>query len=318
MTEAIYKVGDVLEFKNSFGFPANMDSIPGPLRALVIRVDGAYEYIVYRLLMFSKECNNFINRYVSALQKDIITGAKKIGHIDISLLRFEEKEQEGPDYAMFFTAATLAQAADLRNENKKLKAENKALSDTLSKSEADNAMLKSQITCMEGRIESLVQKRDQLDADNRYLSAKVEHLKFGNDRKNGKIGSLQANLAEETLKRKQAEAELNEKAEELDKVYHSDIVCENNKLRNENKILNEIMNDLKSSCDNCEARSENEVLKRENEELRGYNKELEQALSKLKEENGKLAQKISCADNLLAEAANRLYQGRAHLNITAH
>ena len=184
--------------------------------------------------------------------------------------------------------------------------------------EAENAMLKSQIACMEGRIEGLVQKRDQLDADNRYLSAKVEHLRFNNDRKNGKIGSLQANLAEETLKRKQAEAELNEKAEELDRVYHSDIVCENNKLRNENKILNEIMNDLKSSCDNCEARSENEVLKRENEELRGYNKELEQALSKLKEENGKLAQKISCADKLLADAANRLYQGRAHLNISAH
>lgn len=82
--------------------------------------------------------------------------------------------------------------------------------------EAENAMLKSQIACMEGRIESLAQKRDQLDADNRYLSAKVKYLTFSNDRKNGKIGSLQADLAEETSKRERAEAELNEKTEALD------------------------------------------------------------------------------------------------------
>ena len=128
MTEAIYKVGDILEFKSSQYFPACMYNISGPFRALIIRVDDPdYEYVTYRLLLFSKECNNFINRYMSILQKDIITSAKRIGHIDISLLRYEEKGQEEPDYAMFFTAATLAQAADLKNENEKLKAENKDL-----------------------------------------------------------------------------------------------------------------------------------------------------------------------------------------------
>ena len=46
--------------------------------------------------------------------------------------------------------------------------------------------------------------------------------------------------------------------------------------------------------------------------------DIEEKTRKLEEENKKLMQKISCADKLLAEAANRLYQGRAHLNITAH
>ena len=46
--------------------------------------------------------------------------------------------------------------------------------------------------------------------------------------------------------------------------------------------------------------------------------DIEEKTRKLEEENEKLMQKISCADKLLAEAANRLYQGRAHLNITAH
>lgn len=282
MTEAIYKVGDVLEFKSSQYFPDRMDSIPGPIRTLIIRVDDpGYEYVSYRLLMFSKECNNFINRHMSALQKDIITSAKRIGHIDISLLRFEEQEE--PDYAMFFTAATLAQAADLKNENEKLK---------------------SQIACMEGRIESLIQKRNQLDADNRYLSAKVEHLTINNDKKNGKIGSLQANLAEETLKRKQAEAELEEKTEVLDGIYHSDIVCENNKLRNENRILNEIVNGFKSTCANCEARSENERLRADNEKLRAA--------------NASFSQKIKCAERYFDSAASALYEGREHFSIALH
>ncbi len=274
MTETIYKVGDILEFESSQYFPACIDSIPGPFRALILRVDDpGYEYVTYRLLLFSKECNNFINRYMPALQKDIITNAKQIGHIDISLLKFEEKGQEEPDYAMFFTAATIAQAADLRNELDKIKKEN-----------------------------------EELKADNGYLSAKVKHLTIGNNRKNGKIGSLQAHLEEETLKRKQAEAELSEKAEKLDRVYHSDIVRENNKLRNENRILNEIMNDFKSTCANCEARSENEKLKAENKDLN----------EKLANERKIIEQKIKCAEKYFDSAAAALYEGREHLSIAIH
>lgn len=152
MTEAIYKIGDILEFKSSQYFPACMYNISGPFRALIIRVDDlGYEYISYRLLLFSKECNNFINHHMSALQKDIITSAKRIGHIDISLLRYEEKEQEEPDYAMFFTAATLAQAADLKNENEKLKAENKDLHEKLVN---ERKMLEQKIKCAEKYFDS--------------------------------------------------------------------------------------------------------------------------------------------------------------------
>lgn len=153
ITEAIYKVGDVLEFKSSHYFPECMYNISGPFRALIIRVDDlGYEFVAsYRLLLFSKECNNFINRYMSILQKDIITYAKRIGHIDISLLRYEEKEQEEPDYAMFFTAATIAQAADLKNENEKLKAENKDLHEKLAN---ERKMLEQKIKCAERYFDS--------------------------------------------------------------------------------------------------------------------------------------------------------------------
>lgn len=247
MAEAMYKVGDILELDGNASFPRQFGMFPKDtkIRCMVLKhIKPGCEFVIYTLLVHKID-GSFDT--VGINQKDLVTAAKRVGHIDISSFLSNEESTE-PDYALFFAAATLAQAADLRNENEKLK----------------------------------------------------------------------ANLAEETLKRKQAEAELNEKAEELDRVCHSDIVSENNKLRNENRILNEIMNDFKSTCANCEARNENEVLKRENEELRGYNKKLEQALSKSEEENGKLAQKISCADKLLAEAANRLYQGRACLNISAH
>ena len=298
VTEAIYKVGDILEIPGNVVLPRQFGMFPKEetCRCLVLNVlHPGFDSISYTFLTHKDGFGTF--NIIGVGHANITDCAKLIGHCDISALRYEKPE------------------------------------------EAENAMLKSQIACMEGRIESLAQKRDQLDADNRYLSAKVKHLTNSNN-------SLQANLAEETSIRERAEAELHEKIEELDGVYHSDIVCENNRLRNENRILNEIVNGFKSTCANCEARSENErlraennalsntlskseakaqsrldrdgVLKRENEELRGYNKELEQALSKSKEENSKLAQKISCADNLLAEAANRLYQGRAHLNISAH
>ena len=247
MSEAIYKIGDILELDGNASFPRQFGMFPKDtkIRCMVLKhIKPGYEFVIYTLLVYKID-GSFDT--VGINQKDLVTAAKRVGHIDISSFLSNEESTE-PDYALFFAAATLAQAADLRNENEKLK----------------------------------------------------------------------ANLAEETLKRKQAEAEPNEKAEELDRVYHSDIVCENNKLRDENRILNEIVNGFKSTCNNCEARSENEALKRESEELRGYIKELEQALSKSKKENEELTQKISCADKLLAEAANRLYQGRAQLNISAH
>lgn len=155
MTETIYKVGDILEFESSQYFPTYTNNIPGPFRALILRVDDSgHEYVSYRLLMFSKECNNFFNRYMSALQKDIITDAKQIGHIDISLLRFEEKGQEEPDYVMFFTAATIAQAAALRNELDKIKKENERLRADNEKLRAANASFSQKIKFAETYFDS--------------------------------------------------------------------------------------------------------------------------------------------------------------------
>lgn len=196
MAEAIYKIGDILELDGNASFPRQFGMFPKDtkIRCMVLKhIKPGCEFIIYTLLVYKID-GSFDT--VGINQKDLVTAAKRVGHIDISSFLSNEESTE-PDYALFFAAATLAQAADLRNENEKLK----------------------------------------------------------------------ANLAEETLKRKQTEAELEEKTEELDGIYHSDMVCENNKLRDENR---------------------------------------------------KLAQKISCADKLLAEAANRLYQGRAQLNISAH
>lgn len=158
MTEPIYKVGDILEFGSSYGFLDNMGSIPGPLRALIIKVnDLGYEYIMYRLLVFSKECNNFINTYVSVLQKDILTYAKRIGHIDISMLMFEESNE--PNYEKMLAAFACVESANLRhelvgikNENEKLKRENEELRAANEKLAEEGARYLQKITCAEKEL----------------------------------------------------------------------------------------------------------------------------------------------------------------------
>lgn len=71
--------------------------------------------------------------------------------------------------------------------------------------------------------------------------------------------------------------------------------------------------------------SENADLKNENAFLTHKLREAEAQRNKVKNERDdlekeieKLMQKISCADKLLAEAADRLYKGRAHFDMTAH
>ena len=285
MNEAIYKVGDILEFKDSRCFPERMDIIPGPFRALIIRVDDpGYEYVIYKLLMFSKECNNFINRYMSALQKDIITSAKQIGHIDISLLRFEEKEE--PDHAMFFTAATIAQAADLKNENEKLKAENKVLSDTLSKSEAKaqsrldrNEVLKRENEELRGYNKKLEQalseKVDELENTNKKQKAECDEASHEISRLRTVIGGLNDVIDD-----------LNSSKSEISDLFYSlknalqtnDILegvnklkKENERLSNENGNLKTMNDDLKSSridcCTSCKQTEENKKLMDETAKL---------------------------------------------------
>lgn len=232
MTEAIYRVGDILEIPGNVVLPRQFGMFPKEetCRCLVLNVlHPGFDSISYTFLTHKDGFGTF--NIVGVGHANIADCAKLIGHCDISALRYEKPEEGSgdTDLLMLFTAGTIAQVADLRNENKKLKAE----------------------------------------------------------------------LAEEMLKRKQAEAELNEKAEELDGIYHSDIVCENNKLGDENRILNEIVNSFKSTCANCEARSDNERLRADNEKLRAA--------------NASFLQKIKCAERYFDSAAAALYDGREHL-----
>lgn len=241
MAEAIYKVGDILEIESQYG----MFSSDKKSRCLVLKcIKPGYEFIIYTILVLKSDDSFTV---IGVNQKDIICTAKRVGHIDISSFLSDDEESAEPDYAILFAVATIAQVADLKNENEKLKAENKALSDTLSKSEA--------------------KAQSRLDKN-------------------------------EVLKR------------------------ENERLSNENGNLKTMNDELKSSwidcCTSCKQTEENKKLMDENAKLSLKLHDADEKTRKLEEENGKLTQKISCADKLLAEAANRLYQGRAHLNISAH
>lgn len=77
---------------------------------------------------------------------------------------------------------------------------------------------------------------------------------------------------------------------------------ENADLKNENAFLTHKLR---------EAEAQRDKVKNERDDI-------EEKTRKLEEEIEKLMQKISCADKLLAEAADRLYKGRAHFDITAH
>ena len=113
MTEAIYKVGDILEFTEVV--PRQFGLWAGPVRGLVVKIcDPGYEYLSYRLLLSGTADTTKNMTLTQAFEKDIIPAAKRVGHIDMSALMFMENDE--PDYAMFFTAATIAQAADLRQE----------------------------------------------------------------------------------------------------------------------------------------------------------------------------------------------------------
>lgn len=235
MAEAFYKVGDILELDGNASFPRQFGMFPkdAKIRCMVLKcIKPGYEFIIYTLLVYKID-GSFDT--VGINQKDIAIAAKRVGHIDISSFLSDEESSE-PDYAMFFTAAAIAQAADLRNELDKIKKENEEL-------KAENKKQKVE--------------RDEANREISRLRTVIGGL-------NDVIDDLHTSTVE-----------ISNSFSSLTAVLQTDDILEGvNKLKNENKRLNE--------------------------------------------ENGKLEQKISCADKLLAEAANRLYQGRAHLNISAH
>ena len=310
MAEAFYKVGDILELDGNASFPRQFGMFPkdAKIRCMVLKcIRPGYEFIIYTLLVYKID-GSFDTFGIN--QKDIAIAAKRVGYIDISSFLSDEESTE-PDYAMFFTAATIAQAADLRqelagtykenkmlkNENEVLKREsqelrgyNKELEQALSKSEA-----KAQSRLDE--IASLMRKVDELENTSKKRKAECDEASHEIDRLRTVVGGLNDVIDD-----------LNTSKSEISDLFYSlknalqtnDILEGVNKLKKENERLS----------------NENENLKAMNDELRSS--ESSEKIRKLEEENGKLAQKISCADKLLAEAANRLYQGRAHLNISAH
>lgn len=263
VTEAFYKVGDILELDGNASFPRQFGMFPkdAKIRCLVLKcIKPGYEFIIYTLLVYKID-GSFDT--VGINQKDLVIAAKRVGHIDISSFLSDEESAE-PDYAMLFAVGTIAQSIDLKNELDKIKKENEALSDTLSKSEA--------------------KARSRLDRVT-FLTRKVDEL--------------------ENASKKQ-KAECDEANREIDR------------LRTVIGGLNEVINDLHTSTvEMSNSFSSLTTVLQTDDILEGVNK-LKKENERLNEENGKLTQKISCADKLLAEAANRLYQGRAHLNISAH
>lgn len=156
MTEATYKVGDILEFATIV--PRQFGLRTGPVRGLVIKINNpGYEYLSYRLLVSEPMDGTEDMMIYVVFEKDIVSAAKKIGHIDISGF-LNNGENNEPDYVFFFAAATLAQAADLRNEldkikneNEKLKAENKDLHEKLAN---ERKILEQKIKCAERYFDS--------------------------------------------------------------------------------------------------------------------------------------------------------------------
>lgn len=142
MTEEIYKVGDVLEFTEIV--PRQFGLRGSPVRGLIIEIsEFGHECKSYRFLLFEKTDGPKSMTFSLALEERLLAAGKRVGHIDISLLRFEEREEEKPAAPQknIFDALRdpkfvefLNQCADvkrLKDEIEALKKENKDLSDRL-------------------------------------------------------------------------------------------------------------------------------------------------------------------------------------------
>jgi len=190
MTEAIYKVGDILEFTEVV--PRQFGLWAGPTRGLIVKInDLGYEYLSYRLLLSGSIGDSRDMALHWAFEKDIIPAAKRVGHIDISVLLFMENDE--PDYA-FVEAGNLRKSLaeetlkrvrteveceekvkeneHLSNENRELK----ALNDELRKSIPEyNRLVLEYYACTE-KIKKLEGENEPLKKENEELRAANEKL----------------------------------------------------------------------------------------------------------------------------------------------
>ena len=313
MTEAIYKVGDILEFtevvQRKFGLWA------GPTRGLVVKInDLGYEYLSYRLLLSGSIGDSRDMALHWAFEKDIVSAAKRVGHIDISALMFMENDE--PDYEKMVTAYACVESANLRKANIEL---NKKLN--------DNAE----------QIYQLRKENEDFKTSNKELSESLSNSEMKAHSRLNEISFLVRKVNELESANNDLKAELDEKAEELKKVYSTDLTCEINRLMeaseklsaenehlsNENRDLNALNDELRKSIPEynelvlkhyaCTEKvkkleAENEPLKRENEELRAANE-------KLAEANARYLQSMTCAKKQMTEAAKRICEAEEHIDV---
>jgi len=289
MTEAIYKVGDILEFTEVV--PRQFGSRTCPVRGLVIKISNpGHEYLFYRLLVSGPmDDTNDMMIYV-VTEKDILPAAKRIGHVDISALMFMENDE--PDYAMLFTAATIAQAANLKNENEKLKAENKALSDTLSKSEA-----KAQSRL--NRNEVLKKENEEVRSYNKELEQALSKSEEKAHSRLDEIASLMRKVDELESANNDLKTELGEKAKENERLSNAQRYLD---LSNENRDLKAMNDELRKSIPEY-----NRLV------LEYY--ACTEKIKKLENENARYFQSMTCVEKQLNEATKRINAAMEHLDV---
>ena len=177
MREPVYKIGDLLEFTEVV--PRQFGLLARPVRGLVVKIDNiGYEYISYRLLL-SKTVGTTKNMILScAFEKDIIPAAKRVGH----------KENNEPDYQTMMMAATIMHSANLGNEldkvkeeNEKLKTNNKELLEALSDSEKKANSRVDRITFLMHKVDDLESEKEKLEQE---LNEKKQELKWVYDSDN--------------------------------------------------------------------------------------------------------------------------------------
>lgn len=182
VVEPVYKIGDVLEFPDAI--PEEFRAIPTPVRGIIMDIlQSGFEYVFYDIMLFSKEDMAYTRARI--LQSRVIPRANKIGHIDISLLRFEGPA--APEKNIFDALRIpkfvefLNQCCDVKRlrdeievltkEVSDLREQNKALSDRL----GDDALGQKQIPTPQEFENKMREILDQYGDDEEVFHIAADH-----------------------------------------------------------------------------------------------------------------------------------------------
>ena len=272
MTEAIYKVGDILEFTEVV--PRQFGLWAGPVRGLVIKIsDFGYEYLSYRLLLSGTAGTTKNMTLCYAFEKDIIPVAKRIGHIDISALMFMENDE--PDYENLRKSLaeetlkriqTEAEREEKAKENERLSYENsdlKALNDELRKSipeynklilkysactekikklEDENKALSDSLSKLEAKAQSRLDRNEVLKRENEEVRGYNKKLEQALSKSEEKAHSRLDEISFLTREVNELENVRDKLKTERDEANH-----EIDRLRTVVGELNDVINDLNAS-----------------------------------------------------------------------